>query len=160
MQAVTRGIFSLALLITLFAWQPPAHADPQLDLDQYRGKVVYLDFWASWCKPCRKSFPWMNDMLARHAKDGLVIVSVNVDSDRELATRFLAEVPANFPVIYDSQGELAASYELLGMPSSFIFDRNGKLVAAHKGFKENKVVLYERAIETVLQNQERARPTE
>ena len=98
-----------------------------LDLARYRGRVVVVDFWASWCKPCRQSIPWLNEMRARYGDDGLVIVGVNVDALRSDAERFLREVPAEFELVYDPEGALAGLYKLQGMPMSFVFDRNGKL---------------------------------
>ena len=69
------------------------------------GKVVYVDFWASWCAPCRLSFPWMNDVLARHQAQGLQVVAVNVDARRPDADRFRAETPARFTIAFDPKGE-------------------------------------------------------
>ena len=81
-----------------------AAAADELDLGSYRGQVVWVDFWASWCTPCRRSFPWMNDMMARYSDQGFVIVGVNVDRERDLAEEFLAETPAGFPIVYDPEG--------------------------------------------------------
>ena len=75
-------------------------ADPVVDLEEYRGKVVMLDFWASWCVPCRRSFPWMNEMQARYGDDGLVIIGVNLDNERREADAFLVEYPADFTIVY------------------------------------------------------------
>lgn len=126
-------------------------ADPStLDLNQYHGKVVYLDFWASWCKPCRHSFPWMNTMQQKYAADGFVVVSVNVDEERADADRFLKEVPATFPVIFDPEGKLAQQYELLGMPTSFIIGRDGKIFMKHAGFFDKSPMEYEAEIRKLL----------
>ncbi len=113
-----------------------ARAQEPLDLARYRGKVVILDFWASWCAPCRQSFPWLNDLHQRYVDDGLVILGVNVDQERAAADRFLRDVPARFEIIYDPRGALATKYQLMGMPSSFIFGPNGELVSSHIGFKQ------------------------
>ena len=113
----------------------PTHAGT-LTLDDLKGKVVYLDFWASWCPPCRKSFPWMNDMERRYSRQGLAVVAVNLDKDRALADKFLNEVPARFTVAFDPEGTVANSYHVPGMPSSFIIDRNGRIQAIHIGFRE------------------------
>jgi thiol-disulfide isomerase/thioredoxin len=127
----------LAALIAagLLVFQPAARAAaPALDLGQYRGKVVYLDFWASWCEPCRKSFPWMNAMQKAYGERGLVIIAVNVDTERKDADRFLNAVPASFHIIYDPEGELAQQYQLSRMPSSFIIGPDGHVAAHHEGF--------------------------
>jgi cytochrome c biogenesis protein CcmG, thiol:disulfide interchange protein DsbE len=128
----------------------PATGDDTLDLSAYSGKVVVLDFWASWCVPCRRSFPWLNEMQAKYGADGLVIVGVNVDEDPAEADAFLAEYPADFEIFYDSGGELAGQYDLPGMPSSFVIGRDGELSASHLGFKAKKQDEYEAAIVAAL----------
>ena len=116
----------------------------------HKGKVIYLDFWASWCGPCRKSFPWMNDIQKKYQQEGLVIISVNVDNNKALANEFLAEVPANFKVFYDPKGKVARKFKLKGMPSSYIIDRSGKMVSAHVGFTDGKKIKYEEELKTLL----------
>jgi thiol-disulfide isomerase/thioredoxin len=117
---------------------------------QHQGKVVYVDFWASWCGPCRKSFPWMNTMQAQYEKEGLVIISVNVDSDKSFATEFLEETPANFTIFYDPKGNVARKFKLKGMPSSFLINRQGQLISSHTGFSEQKKIVYENEIKNLL----------
>jgi cytochrome c biogenesis protein CcmG, thiol:disulfide interchange protein DsbE len=106
-----------------------------LDLERLRGKVVVIDFWASWCEPCRHSFPWLNAMQAKYGDRGLVVIGVNVDRERADAERFLREVPATFRVVYDPSGALASRYDVPGMPSSYIIGRNGDIVGRHIGFR-------------------------
>jgi len=120
------------------------------DIQQYKGKVVYLDFWASWCIPCRKSFPWMNKMQSQYSQDKFVIVTINLDKKKELAINFLKEYPANFQVIYDPTGKLAKKYQVKGMPSSILFNAEGKPTAAHKGFFSKKIPEYEAEINKLL----------
>lgn len=121
-----------------------------LDLDQYRGKVVVVDFWASWCKPCRESIPWLNAMRARYAAQGLVVVGVNVDAKQGDAARFLREVPVNFEIVYDPSGELAERYRVESMPVSFVFDRAGHLVEQHLGFRDSDRAPYEATLQKLL----------
>ena len=106
------------------------------DLSHYRGKVVVVDFWASWCEPCRHSFPWLNEMQARYADRGLVVIGINVDRTQAEAARFLRDVPARFSIIYDPSGTIAEQYDVPGMPSSFVFGPDGEMVARHIGFRE------------------------
>ena len=106
-----------------------------VSLKEYRNQVVFVDFWASWCVPCRYSFPWMNEMHERYGKDGLKVIGINVDKDKAMAQKFLELIPATFDIAYDPEGEVADLYSLKVMPSSYLIDRDGNLVHAHKGFK-------------------------
>jgi cytochrome c biogenesis protein CcmG/thiol:disulfide interchange protein DsbE len=113
-----------------------ADTGDSLDLERFRGKVVVVDFWASWCAPCRHSFAWLNDMQAKYGPRGLVVIGVNVDRERGEAERFLEGTPAAFQILYDPDGELAARYEVPGMPSSYVFAPDGKLAGRHIGFRK------------------------
>ena len=107
-------------------------------LDELRGRVVYLDFWASWCGPCRRSFPWMNEIEQRYAAKGLTVVAINVDTKREDAERFLHQYPAKFAVVYDASGTTPRAYDVKAMPSSYLIDRNGKIARVEQGFLDEK----------------------
>lgn len=143
-----------ALMLAL-AWMMagPAGADATLDLASYRGKVVVVDFWASWCVPCRRSFPWMNDMQAKYGDDGLVIIGVNMDSEAGEAEKFLHDFPARFAIIHDADGELARQYEVIAMPSSYVIGRDGQQFARHLGFKVKKQDEYEALLVNALNKQ-------
>lgn len=143
-----RFLLALVAAFLLAPSQAPLAAD--LDLSAYAGKVVYLDFWASWCAPCRRSFPWMNDMLARYGEKGFAVVSVNVDADRSLAEEFLARTPARFPVVYDPEGNIAAEWGLMGMPSSFLIGPDGTVIGRHVGFRSDSPQKYEAEIRRAL----------
>jgi cytochrome c biogenesis protein CcmG/thiol:disulfide interchange protein DsbE len=121
----------------LFAAQANAAPVPTADaplLRTLKGKVVLLDFWASWCGPCRQSFPWMSDLQRRYGAD-LVVLAVNVDQDRALAEQFLKATPAAFRVEYDPEGKLATQFDVTSMPTSFVIDRKGQVREQHKGFR-------------------------
>src|SRR3974390_1288475 len=89
----------------------------ELDLAAYKGKVIYLDFWASWCNPCRESFPWLNELQQEYGGKGLVVIGVNVDHDKKLADQFLERYGAQFKVLYDPKGEIAEKYDFKDMPT-------------------------------------------
>jgi cytochrome c biogenesis protein CcmG/thiol:disulfide interchange protein DsbE len=129
-----RFLLSLALACLALTAAAGDAGDP-LDLAQLRGKVVLVDFWASWCEPCRHSFPWLNEMQAKYADRGLVVIGVNVDRERGDADRFLRDAPAQFRVVYDPAGTLASRYDLPGMPVSYIIGPNGDVVGRHIGFR-------------------------
>ena len=103
-------------------------------LDKLRGKVVYVDFWASWCGPCRRSFPWMNDMQQKYGAKGFTVVAINVDKKRADAEKFLKLLPANFPVVYDEAGTTPAAFAVQGMPSSYLIDARGNVSYVERGF--------------------------
>lgn len=127
-------------------------ANGQLDLSAYKGKVVYLDFWASWCTPCRQSFPWMNKMHDLYSDSGLVIIAVNLDTEYSAAKKFLQQVPARFNIAYDPKGLSAEAYGLKGMPSAYLIDHQGKLVHAEIGFQSSKARQMEARIKQLLNN--------
>ena len=109
------------------------------DSTSLQGKVVYIDFWASWCVPCRHSFPWMQELYREYHGRGFEIIAVNVDKDHAAALKFLKENPASFPIVFDSTGAIAKKYNLDAMPTSFIYGRTGKLETTHRGFKRDEV---------------------
>ena len=129
---------------------PTPEPAPSFDLAPYRGRVVYLDFWASWCAPCRFSFPWMNDTHREFAQRGLAIVAVNVDRERKLADAFLAKNPAQFQVLFDPAGTLPRLYAIKAMPTSILIDRDGKTRHVHTGFFENQKSVYRSHIAELL----------
>ena len=121
-----------------------------VNLAAYRGRAVYLDFWASWCVPCRKSFPWMNEMKERYARKGLSIIAINLDDSQEAAKDFLSKVPAQFTIVYDPQGKVAEAYNLKVMPSSFLIDRHGRIISQHAGFQTKSKDEMEKQIQQLL----------
>ena len=123
---------------------------PALDLAAHAGKVIYVDFWASWCAPCRRSFPWMQATQRELASRGLVILTVNVDEDPRQAERFLQEVGGGLPVVFDSKGQLAELYKLQGMPSSFVVDRHGSVRFRHRGFRTTDPATYSAELRQLL----------
>jgi thiol-disulfide isomerase/thioredoxin len=135
--------YRLAASLLLLLISTTATADTTLNLTQYQGKVVVLDFWASWCVPCRRSFPWMNSMQEKYGDDGLVIIGVNMDSDATEADSFLQNYPAEFEIIYDPDGGLAREYEVIAMPTSYIIGRDGEVITRHLGFKVKRQDEYE-----------------
>jgi cytochrome c biogenesis protein CcmG, thiol:disulfide interchange protein DsbE len=142
------ALAALALAATAYGADSPA-AGP-LDLSSHRGHVVIVDFWASWCKPCRQSIPWLNSLRARYGASGLTIIGVNVDAERRDADKFLHDVPIDFEVVFDPQGNIAKQFKVQGMPTSYFIDRSGKLVETHLGFREAKKADIEAGIKALL----------
>jgi len=121
-----------------------------VSLEHLRGRVVYVDFWASWCGPCRRSFPWMNDLQRRYGDRGLTIVGVNVDKRRPDADRFLGQVPASFTIVFDAAGVTPSAWGVAGMPSSYLIDTQGKVVAVETGFVDERKTVMETRIQRLL----------
>ena len=150
----SRAAVFLTLLMALFSLCAlPAEAEG-LDLGPYRGKVVYLDFWASWCNPCRQSFPWMNQLQEEYGPRGFVVIAVNVDHDRDLAAEFLQSNYARFKIVYDPNGAIAEKYDFKDMPTSILIGRDGNIRYVHNGFYPNKEGMYASHISTLLNEKE------
>ena len=143
------GAFFTVLLVVI---PVTGKAADTLNLSDYHGKVVVLDFWASWCVPCRRSFPWMNEMQQKYGDDGLVIIAVNLDNQSSDAQKFLQQYPAEFAISYDRDRQLVREYAVEAMPSSFLINRDGSLIERHLGFKSGKTDDYEAAIVAALGN--------
>lgn len=135
-----RFLATVSFAIALLAGHGSAAAEtPTPDwplLKGYAGKVVLVDFWASWCGPCLRSFPWMNELQQRHAGEGLVIVAVNLDQERALADAFLQKLPPKFRIEYDAAGGIARQFDVQAMPTSFLVDRRGRVRMRHAGFRD------------------------
>ncbi|CAA6818047.1 MAG: TlpA family protein disulfide reductase [uncultured Thiotrichaceae bacterium] len=145
------SIIAFFLVFTTMLSNAIAEDDAKaIDLTPYKGKVVLVDFWASWCPPCRESFPWLNKTHSAKSGSDLVILGVNVDENKEDAEQFLKENKAHFKIIFDTKGQHATYYKLPGMPTTLIFDRDGKLVHQHAGFKTSEINEYEATIDKIL----------
>jgi cytochrome c biogenesis protein CcmG, thiol:disulfide interchange protein DsbE len=122
----------------------------EVSLRQWQGQVVLLDFWASWCTPCRLSFPWLGEMQARYGARGLHVLGVNLDRRREDAERFLARTPAAFLLAFDPAGEVPRRYAVKAMPSSLIIGRDGLVRMHHAGFRDDDRAPLEAALDAAL----------
>lgn len=135
----------VTVLFLLFSLNQYSYAEKAIDFDlpsdegniklsDLKGSVVYVDYWASWCPPCRKSFPWMNKMHSKYEAQGLKIIGISLDSKRKNAHKFLKKMPALFSIAYDPEGNTADDYNVQVMPTSYLIDRDGNLIYTHKGF--------------------------
>lgn len=145
----------LALSITIFSalpvWavkegeQAPVcnirhfNSEKQINFDDLKGKVVYMDFWASWCLPCKLSFPSLNKLYNKLKDRGFEVVAVNLDEEKQDAVKFLAENPVDFTIGYDAEGHCPGSFNVMAMPSSFIIDKQGNIRKVHLGFKSEDI---------------------
>lgn len=122
-----------------------------VDSDSLRGKVVVVDFWASWCAPCQRSFPWMNSLVTKFSGRGLAIVAINLDKQRDLANDFLSRQPASFLVAFDPAGSSAEAFHVEAMPTTFLISRDGHVLTHHAGYDSKKAASFEHEIEEALQ---------
>jgi thiol-disulfide isomerase/thioredoxin len=104
-------------------------------LEQYKGQVVMINFWASWCGPCRQEMPLLEQLYAKYKPMGFTMLGVNVEPDTKLASGFLAKTPVTFPILFDTKSEVSKLYQVAGMPSTAIIDRKGNLRWVHRGYK-------------------------
>jgi len=112
-------------------------AGQETRLFQLRGKVVYIDFWASWCGPCRISLPALDDIYRELNADGFEMLAINVDEIEQDALDFLEKIPVSYPVVWDPTGDTPSRYQILGMPTAFLVDRNGVVREIHTGFRKS-----------------------
>lgn len=156
----TAAIWAIAALCTAQAWavqpgQPapgfelPGIASP-VQLSAYKGMTVYLDFWASWCGPCKQSFPWMGEMQARYKAQGLRVLAINLDQKQADANAFLKDNPAGFDIAFDASGKTPKAYAIAGMPTSVLIGPDGQVISMHAGFKTEQRAELEAQIRRAL----------
>lgn len=121
-----------------------------IELPALRGKVVYVDFWASWCVPCRLSMPRLDALHRKHAARGFTVIGVNKDAALADAERFLKRVPVGFLLVQDANDELAKAFAVKAMPSGYLIDRRGVVRHVHRGFTSETAAALEREIEQLL----------
>ena len=121
-----------------------------LRLEDHRGEVVMLNFWASWCGPCRQEMPLMDELYSQYKDLGFTILAVNVDENREEAHRFLDKVPVNYPILYDPESSVSDLYEVQAMPTTVMIDRNGNARYLHYGYQPGYEDDYEQQIRELV----------
>lgn len=160
-----KSLVSLALLLTLAvsnSWAesaeelapafslPDIYSGEEKALAQYRGKVVYLDFWASWCGPCRQSLPLLNTLRDELGNENFEVIAINLDENPEDGKRFLQKYPVTYPVLTDTTGNTPQKYQLTGMPTSYLIDQKGNLRGAHQGFRSGDIDKIRDIVKTLI----------
>ena len=125
-------------------------AERFISLEDYRGKVVLLDFWASWCPPCLVSLPAYDRLREELDTEMFEVISINVDENTEDGMKFLGDHPVAFPVLADPEGNIGILYGIRTLPRSFILDRNGQITATFKSFKEGDEIMLKQKISELL----------
>ena len=161
-----KTILTLSMVFALIAMANGAElkvGDPFPDLQQFgltgeipkelRGKVVLVDFWASWCVPCKQSFPVLNELSSKYGNRGFVVIGISVDESKTAMQKFLKSTPAEFSILHDAKQKLVQQVNVASMPTSFILDTTGKVRFIHDGFHGKKTQdEYVREIESLLPN--------
>ena len=128
----------------------PSKGGSQLNLAQYKGQVVMINFWASWCGPCRQEMPLLESIYRKYNKMGFTMIGVNVEPDSNAANAWLKATPVSFPILYDRDSKVSKLYDVSGMPSTVIIDRTGKLRTLHRGYKPGDENEYLDSIRTLI----------
>ncbi|UCE90150.1 MAG: TlpA family protein disulfide reductase [Pseudomonadota bacterium] len=121
-----------------------------LRLNDYRGQVVMVNFWATWCAPCRKELPHLNKLYQKYQDQGFTLLGVNIDSESAEAKRMAKELKIAFPVLFDTKQETSKLYKLKAMPSTVLVDRSGKVISYHLGYKPGYERKYEKEVQALL----------
>lgn len=129
---------------------PGLAGDARIDPAAHPGKVVYLDFWASWCVPCAKSFPFLDQMQRDLKGQGFEVIAINLDEERQDALGFLKKHPVGFTLGTDPMGKCPALYKVKGMPTSYLIDRKGRIRERHEGFKSGDSAVIRKEVEALL----------
>ncbi len=121
-----------------------------MSLEQLRGQVVMVNFWASWCGPCREEFPLLDQIYRKYKSAGFTLLGVNVEPDTKDAEGFIAGTPVSFPILFDGDSTVSKLYRVDGMPSTALIDRHGVLRWVHRGFKPGDGDEYLSQVRTLL----------
>lgn len=119
-------------------------------LSEHRGQVVMINFWASWCGPCRQEFPHLDTLHQKYADLGFTVFGVNVEQDRAMADKVLKDIPVTFPILFDSENQVSEMYGVDAMPMTVLVDRNGDIRYVHRGYKPGYEEKYEEQIRTLV----------
>lgn len=156
--------FLLMSLLLIVSGQLVAASDPtpapdftlksnsgkNIKLSELRGSVVMINFWASWCGPCREEMPLLQQLYDRYQGMGFTLLGVNVDEESAAAEKMLKDTPVSFPVLYDQKNSVSKQYQVKAMPSTFIVDRDGNVRFLHKGYKPGYEEEYQQQIRSLL----------
>ncbi|WP_232787846.1 TlpA disulfide reductase family protein [Paraglaciecola sp. MB-3u-78] len=119
-------------------------------LQEQLGNVVLINFWASWCGPCREELPYLEELQQEYADLGFTILAVNVDEDPSKADILLNDIPVSFPVLFDVNDEVSKLYDVQAMPTTVIVDRDGNQRLLHHGYKSGDEMKYKQAVKALL----------
>ncbi|MFA7594326.1 MAG: TlpA disulfide reductase family protein [Thiohalobacteraceae bacterium] len=155
--AVTLAVLLSGALPAAGTGQGPApdftlksHAGPNLRLSELRGTVVMINFWASWCGPCRQEMPVLEELYTRYQPLGFTVLGVNIEEDPGKARALIEELQVSFPVLFDTANEVSRLYQVAAMPSTVLVDRDGNMRYLHKGYQPGLEQQYQEQIRTLI----------
>jgi peroxiredoxin len=128
----------------------PSRSGDMVSLEQLKGQVVMLNFWASWCGPCRQEMPLLDQMHKRYSSLGFTLLGVNVEANTKDAERWLADTPVSFPILFDKDSKVSKLYNVSAMPSTVFIDRKGNVRYLHRGYKPGDESEYLNQIRALL----------
>lgn len=129
-----------------------ANNGKNIRLSDLRGQVVMLNFWASWCGPCRQEMPLLDKLYKKYSSAGFSLLGVNVEADPKEADALLKEIPVSFPVLYDTTSKVSEAYKVDAMPSSVLIDCDGKVSYLHKGYKPGDEKVYKKRVKDLIRS--------
>ena len=127
-----------------------SHSGENLRLSEFRGEVVMINFWASWCGPCRQEMPLLDELYTQYQPLGFTILGVNVEEDTTKAKQMLRESPVNFPILFDNKSEVSRLYDVVAMPSTVLVDRDGNVRHLHQGYKPGYEESYQHQVRALI----------
>ena len=127
-----------------------SNSGKNIKLSEYRGEVVLLNFWASWCGPCRQEMPLLEQLHERYSSYGFTVMGVNVEEDSSKAKKMLRDVPVTFPILFDTENKASKQYKVSAMPSTVMIDRDGNMRYLHKGYKSGDEQEYAKWIKKLI----------
>ena len=154
MRTIRKIVLMIGLSLNLTGAGLAQDTAQDFDLNEFEGSVVLVDFWASWCVPCKHSLPWLNAMQEKYGEQGLQIVMINLDKKPAAAKKMAGTLAEGIRQFSDPAGDLAARYELEGMPSSYLYDRTGRLIESYVGFLKADGKKHEAEIEAALEGKQ------
>ncbi len=127
-----------------------SNSGENLRLSEFRGEVVMINFWASWCAPCRQEMPLLDELYTQYQPLGFTILGVNVEEDSTKAKKLLKDLPVNFPVLFDNKSEVSKLYKVVAMPSTVLVDRDGNVRYLHQGYKPGYEEAYQQQVRALI----------
>jgi len=127
-----------------------SNSGSNLRLSEFRGEVVMINFWASWCAPCRQEMPLLDELYKQYQPMGFTILGVNVEEDSAQAKRMLKNIPVNFPVLFDNTSDVSKLYNVVAMPSTVLVDRDGNIRYLHQGYKPGYEESYQQQVRELI----------